>query len=59
MLVRDPLMCPRDVKHLAVPVLAHRLVLSPSAVTAGRSAEDVLRSILSVLPASLDLAGRR
>jgi MoxR-like ATPase len=48
-----------DVKHLAVPVLAHRLVLSPSAVTAGRSADDVLRSILSVLPASLDLAGRR
>jgi MoxR-like ATPase len=48
-----------DVKDLAVPVLAHRLVVSSSALTSGRSAEDVLHSILSVLPASVELTGRR
>jgi MoxR-like ATPase len=48
-----------DVKNLAVPVLAHRLVLSPSAVTAGRSTEEVLRSILRVLPTPGESTRRR
>src|SRR5690242_1562226 len=47
-----------DVKDLAVPVLAHRLVVSSSALTAGRSVQDVLHSILSVLPAAVELTGR-
>ncbi len=38
---------PDDVKALAVPVLAHRLVLAPSAELAGRSASVVVGDILT------------
>ena len=38
---------PDDVKALAVPVLAHRLVLAPSAELAGRSASAVVGDILT------------
>ena len=48
-----------DVKDLAVPVLAHRLVLSSSAITAGRSAEVVVRSLLATIPTSAELVGSR
>ncbi len=37
---------PDDVKHLAIPVLAHRLILSSDARLRGRSAVEVLRELL-------------
>ncbi|MGF7034567.1 MoxR-like ATPase [Paenibacillus mucilaginosus] len=36
---------PDDVKELAVPVLAHRLMLTPGAAVAGRTAEGVIDAI--------------
>lgn len=38
---------PDDVQAVAVPVLAHRLLLTPDAVAARRSAVDIVRSLLS------------
>jgi MoxR-like ATPase len=37
---------PDDIKELAVPVLAHRLVLSPEAQMRGTTVEDVLEGLL-------------
>ncbi len=37
---------PDDIKELAVPVLAHRLVLSPEAQMRGTTVEDVLEALL-------------
>jgi MoxR-like ATPase len=42
---------PEDVKELAVPVWAHRLVLSPESSVGGRSGADVLQEILETTPA--------
>ena len=41
---------PDDIKRLAAPVLAHRLVLSPDAELEGSSAAEVLAEILDGLP---------
>lgn len=41
---------PDDVKALAVPVLAHRLVLAPDAEFAGRSAEGIVDDLLRRVP---------
>ncbi|MFC4943479.1 AAA family ATPase [Pseudonocardia sp. GCM10023141] len=38
---------PDDVQAVAVPVLAHRLLLTPDAVAARRSAVDIVRALLS------------
>jgi MoxR-like ATPase len=38
---------PDDIKELAVPVLAHRLILTPEARLRGRSAGDVVRTLVS------------
>jgi MoxR-like ATPase len=37
---------PDDIKELAVPILAHRLVLSPEAQMRGTTVEDVLEALL-------------
>jgi MoxR-like ATPase len=42
---------PEDVKALAAPVLAHRLVLLPEAELRGRTPGDVLASALETVPA--------
>ena len=42
---------PDDVKTLALPVLRHRLTLSPSAEIEGLSADRILREILDQMPA--------
>ena len=42
---------PDDVKTLALPVLRHRLTLSPSAEIEGLSADRILREILDQTPA--------
>jgi MoxR-like ATPase len=39
-----------DVKALAVPVLAHRLLLTPQAELAGQSAEQVVERVLAGVP---------
>jgi MoxR-like ATPase len=41
---------PEDVQALAVPVLAHRLILAPEARATGISAEDVVREALAATP---------
>jgi MoxR-like ATPase len=41
---------PDDVQTIAVPVLAHRLMLSPEAMASRMSAADVVRGLLSRLP---------
>ena len=43
-------MTPDDVQELAVPVLAHRLLLSTEARLSGKSAENILTDILAALP---------
>ncbi len=40
---------PDDVKQLAVPVLAHRLILSPEAQLSGRSAADVVSELIETV----------
>ncbi|WP_025852976.1 AAA family ATPase [Paenibacillus ehimensis] len=41
---------PDDVKELAVPVLAHRLTLAPSALLSGRQAEALVASVVAGAP---------
>ena len=41
---------PDDVSGLAVPLLAHRLLLTPEAHVARRTAEDVVRALLAAVP---------
>ncbi len=41
---------PHDVKHLAVPVLAHRMILTPEAELAGVTAADVLARAVAGVP---------
>lgn len=41
---------PDDVKHLAVPVVAHRLLPNPDAGIHGRSAADVVHEVLASVP---------
>lgn len=47
---------PDDVKILAVPVLAHRLILSPEAELQGRSPGAVLQQVLQTVPVPQALA---
>jgi MoxR-like ATPase len=44
------LVLPDDVKELAGPVLAHRLLMSPESAGGGRSAEDVVAELVATLP---------
>jgi MoxR-like ATPase len=41
---------PDDVQSLAVPVLAHRLLLNADATMARRSAEQVVLDLLAIVP---------
>jgi MoxR-like ATPase len=49
---------PDDVKLLAVPVLAHRLIVSLEARLRGRDAPAIVESILDTLPVPVELARR-
>jgi MoxR-like ATPase len=44
---------PDDVQRLAVPVLAHRIIVSPAASVAGRTAETVIATVLARTPIPL------
>ena len=48
---------PEDVQDLAVPVLAHRLLLSPEAEIQGRTAEQVMEQVLRAVSVPRALAG--
>jgi MoxR-like ATPase len=41
---------PQDVKELAEPVLAHRIILTPEAELRGRSATDIVAEVLAGVP---------
>ncbi|MEA3253829.1 MAG: MoxR family ATPase [Chloroflexota bacterium] len=45
---------PDDIKHLAVPVLSHRLVLDLQAHLRGRSSEDIVRDIVDSVPVPVE-----
>lgn len=49
---------PDDVKTLAVPVLAHRMVLDPEEDFRGTTCEDVVRRVLERVPVPLEPAAR-
>lgn len=49
---------PDDVKALAVPVLAHRLVLRPEAVLRGMRPEDVVEDLLKRVPIPVETHGQ-
>ena len=42
---------PDDIKHLLIPALRHRVMLSPTAEIEGRTTDEVLDSILAAVPA--------
>lgn len=44
---------PDDVKKLAVPTLAHRLMLKPEAYLKGKKAEEVIAEVLNQVPLNL------
>jgi MoxR-like ATPase len=48
---------PDDIQHLAIPVLAHRLLLTVEAHAANRSAESVVAEILAHTRVPLGLGG--
>jgi MoxR-like ATPase len=41
---------PEDIKEIAVPVLAHRLTLTPQSWASGISPENVVRDVLAIIP---------
>lgn len=46
---------PDDVKRMALPVLSHRLMLTPEARMKGQSAQQVLLSVLSSVPVPMKM----
>ena len=40
---------PDDIKAMAVPVLAHRVILNPEEKLQGQTAEDVIRKIINTV----------
>jgi MoxR-like ATPase len=45
---------PDDVKKLAIPALAHRLIVKTEARLRGRSTEDIIKDILSKIPVPVE-----
>ena len=45
---------PDDVKELAIPTLAHRLILTPEARLRGRSPAEVVRNVVARVPAPVE-----
>jgi MoxR-like ATPase len=48
---------PDDLQSIAVPVLAHRLVLTPESLTARRTAADLIRALVGRIPVPHGPAG--
>ena len=51
MLAGRDFVTPDDVKGLALPVLRHRVVLTPEAEVEGQTVDERLAAILATLPA--------
>ncbi len=49
---------PEDVKYLALPTLAHHLILKPESELRGRTARSVLDDLLKSIPLELDTPSR-
>jgi MoxR-like ATPase len=45
---------PEDIKALAVPVLAHRLIISSQAWLRGRRADDVVEEVVRSVPVPIE-----
>jgi len=45
---------PDDVKQLAIPVLAHRLIISTEARLRGRSPDDIVDEVVSMVPVPVE-----
>jgi MoxR-like ATPase len=45
---------PDDVKRLALPVLCHRMIVSPQAQLHGRSAREMIEDIISSVPVPVE-----
>ncbi len=50
---------PDDVKHLAEPTLAHRIIVNPAARMRGADSRDVVRDLLASVPAPGSVANER
>ncbi len=50
---------PDDVKHLAEPTLAHRIIVNPAARMRGADSRDVVRDLLATVPAPGAVANER
>jgi MoxR-like ATPase len=50
---------PDDIKHLAVPVLAHRLIPTAEARIGRRDAQQIVADLLERVPVSLAAGGHR
>jgi MoxR-like ATPase len=49
---------PEDIQELAIPVLAHRIMLSPEAELGGLSDADIVKDLLRSVPVPRSLARR-
>ena len=45
---------PDDIKHMALPVLCHRLVISPQAQLRGRTAEELVADMIAAVPVPVE-----
>ena len=54
-LARREYILPDDVKRMALPVLSHRLILTPEARMKGLSAQQVLQTLISNVPVPIKL----
>lgn len=49
-----PFVTPDDVKYLAAPVLAHRIILSADARLRGKSADDLIAEVIGSIPVPVE-----
>ena len=45
---------PDDIKRLVLPVMGHRLIVSPQAQLHGRSAEEMIKDIIAAVPVPVE-----
>jgi MoxR-like ATPase len=45
---------PDDIKSLALPVLCHRMIVSPQAQLHGRSVEEMIKDIITAVPVPVE-----
>ena len=50
-------MLPDDIKHIAVSVLSHRLILKPESQLRGKAPEQVVQELLQTTPVKFEKLG--